>query len=417
MRSVHVPARRLSILALAFVAAVGISACSEPAQEPQPIVLVITATPADTPTPVVIVVTATPLPPTPTLVPGFAGRLRVAGEEYSESTATPVIATSTSTPTPDPTRTPFPTSTPEIIVAQVAVETPTAVPTEIPVPAPTQFVCGYAEMVLIGAGKAHKPCITPTATAKGIFYDTATPEPTRTPSPARTPIPTATPPVIVVTPSRPAPTVTSTPRTTATQPTGAVATFTPTPSATAILFWASPPEFDGMTIDEILVEGKPEYSLRELEDRVFELINVEREKNGVEPLKHVSQIQEIARAHSQDLIDRDYFEHDDPEGNGPTDRAREAEYICEHRGSYGLAENIAGIGGLSGYTVEDGVRVYGPMWRTRESIARELIYMWMNSEGHRRNLLRTQYKATGVGIALGEFGEVRHMVIATQNFC
>ena len=59
MRSVQVPARRLSILALAFVFAVGISACSEPAQEPQPIVLVITATPADTPTPVVIVVTAT----------------------------------------------------------------------------------------------------------------------------------------------------------------------------------------------------------------------------------------------------------------------------------------------------------------------------------------------------------------------
>ena len=172
-----------------------------------------------------------------------------------------------------------------------------------------------------------------------------------------------------------------------------------------------------MTMEEALIEGKPEYNLRELEDRVFELINVEREKNGVEPLKQVSRIQEIARDHSQDLIDREYFGHDDPEGNGPTDRAREAEYICEHRGSYGLGENIAGVGSLSSYTVKDGVRVYGPWWRTGDSIARELVYMWMNSEGHRANLLRTHYKATGVGIALGEFRYAKYMIMATQNFC
>ena len=42
---------------------------------------------------------------------------------------------------------------------------------------PTAFVCGYAEVVLIGAGKAHKPCQTLTPTGVPIFYDTATPIP------------------------------------------------------------------------------------------------------------------------------------------------------------------------------------------------------------------------------------------------
>ena len=366
MRSVQVPARRLSILALAFVFAVGISACSEPAQEPQPIVLVITATPADTPTPVVIVVTATPLPPTPTLVPGFAGRLRVAGEEYSESTATPVIATSTSTPTPDPTRTPFPTSTPEIIVAQVAVETPTAVPTEIPVPAPTQFVCGYAEMVLIGAGKAHKPCITPTATAKGIFYDTATPFPTRTPSPVTTPTPLATPPILLtIATSQPVPvTATSSPVSVATQYSAII----PVPTA-------------------VPTNAETRHASRHLAEKqhMLDLINTEREKAGVPLIELGTNI--AAQLHADSALDGCFLSHWGMDGLKPYMRYSLA------GGYQANGENGSGLD----YCIKAGDGF--ALNRSPNEEIEQAMEGLMNSPGHRRNIMDEHHKKVNVGLA------------------
>ena len=180
---------RKAFLAVWCLITIVLGACSEVEDAPPPVFIVITATQASTSTPVVIVVTATPEPPTPTLVPGFAGRLRGAEQDFSRSSPTPIIATSTPTPTPRATRTVFPTHPPTgVPLARASLETPTSVPVELPTMVPTAFVCGYAEVVLIGAGKAHKPCQTLTPTGVPIFYDTATPIPTRTALPTSTPI-------------------------------------------------------------------------------------------------------------------------------------------------------------------------------------------------------------------------------------
>ena len=127
--------------------------------------------------------------------------------------------TATATRAPLPTHTPMPTHTPSATPSATAAPThtpsptatntplPTIAPTSTasPTPAPTLPACGYAELVLMGAGKKHKPCntATPIPPAGAASADTppsptasaavTTPVATPTPAPANTPIPTAAP--------------------------------------------------------------------------------------------------------------------------------------------------------------------------------------------------------------------------------
>lgn len=109
------------------------------------------------------------------------------------------------------------------------------------------------------------------------------------------------------------------------------------------------------------------------EQEVFDLVNQIREENGLEPFVYNETLAETARAHSQDMIDRDFFDHYNPDGKSPFDRMR------DNGLSYSMAaENIA-VGYPSPEAVVEG---------------------WMNSEGHRANILGG-CEELGVGLALG----------------
>ncbi len=160
---------------------------------------------------------------------------------------------------------------------------------------------------------------------------------------------------------------------------------------------------------------KPDIDIRQLEDRTRQLINAERVKRGLNPLEHVEKIRLIARAHSEDMAERNYFSHDTPEGLDPTDRGRNVGYNCHKDcGSYfsfGLAENIFQGGLWSAITYINGVPIHN--WLTLEEIATEAIEGWMNSKGHRENILDSSYDRTGMGIAIVDDDNVYF----TQNFC
>lgn len=120
------------------------------------------------------------------------------------------------------------------------------------------------------------------------------------------------------------------------------------------------------------------------EQRVFELTNQMRAQNGVAPLVANVSIAVIARAHSEDMKARDYFDHTNPDGLSFSDRLRLGGI------SYGAgAENIA----------------YG---QSAESI----VDAWMSSPSHRSNMLNPAYRKIGVGAALGG----RNPATATQMF-
>jgi uncharacterized protein YkwD len=109
-------------------------------------------------------------------------------------------------------------------------------------------------------------------------------------------------------------------------------------------------------------------------EEVLALTNRERESHGVAPLVWDDGAAEAAYEHSWDMHVRDYFDHVDPDGNGPAERLAEQEVLFLYAG-----ENIA-----------RGQR--SPM---------EVVQAWMDSPGHRENLLSPVWTHVGIGVHTG----------------
>ena len=176
---------------------------------------------------------------------------------------------------------------------------------------------------------------------------------------------------------------------------------------------AKPKQYHTPTLEP--TRDKPNIDIRQLEDRTHQLINAERVKHGLSPLEHIEQIRLIARSHSEDMEERGYFSHDTPEGLDPTDRGRNAGYDCrKDYGLYfrfGLAENIHQSWLASSTTYVNSVAFHD--WNTLEELAINAVDGWMNSKGHRENILDSAYDRTGMGVAIADDGKVYF----TQNFC
>lgn len=110
-----------------------------------------------------------------------------------------------------------------------------------------------------------------------------------------------------------------------------------------------------------------------LAQQVVSLTNAERAKNGCGALTVDSRLQAAAQGHSEDMIARNFFDHTDPGGRSPGDRITAAGFRWS---TYG--ENIA----------------YGQ--RTPAAV----MSAWMNSSGHRANILNCRFRNIGVGVAL-----------------
>lgn len=143
------------------------------------------------------------------------------------------------------------------------------------------------------------------------------------------------------------------------------------------------PESRTVTIDTLTDDI--DNSAEAWEHEVLELTNAEREAYGLDPLVWNEKLADLARAHSQDMVDRGFFSHNNPDGKTPFDRMREAgiDYSA-------AAENIA----------------------AGQASPEDVVESWMNSQGHRDNILNPKLKELGVGLARGgEYG-----IYWTQNF-
>jgi calcineurin-like phosphoesterase family protein/uncharacterized protein YkwD len=153
-----------------------------------------------------------------------------------------------------------------------------------------------------------------------------------------------------------------------------------------------------------------------LEQKVHDLINIERQNNGLSTVSFDDKLADIAREHSQDMISNNYFEHINLLGENPTDRANAAGYSCyKNYGSYytnGIAENI-----WQGYAYEkiwytNGIETSRD-WYSTDQIAEITVNSWMSSSGHRQNILTANYDTEGIGVAVSPESEV----LITQDFC
>ncbi len=153
----------------------------------------------------------------------------------------------------------------------------------------------------------------------------------------------------------------------------------------------------------------------ELEIKIHDLINKERRKQGLSLLAWDDALSNIARKHSRDMAKRNYFSHDTPEGHDFSYRYSEAGYSCSIRGqghiSYGGAENIFQNNLYDRVTIVNGIPYYD--WNSEDTIAESTVRGWMNSRGHRKNILAPYWRTEGIGVAILPDGKV----YITQNFC
>ena len=160
----------------------------------------------------------------------------------------------------------------------------------------------------------------------------------------------------------------------------------------------------------------PEFDAQRIEYLVHEYTNQERLSYGLSQLSLDPEITVIARGHSSDMAHREYFSHETPEGLTPSERADEKGYSCQKISGLliysGIAENIF-QGHLfdSYYTVNGEITSYD--WDTEEGIAKTTVDGWMNSPGHRENILTEIFDREGIGVEITH----DHKVYVTQNFC
>jgi uncharacterized protein YkwD len=122
-------------------------------------------------------------------------------------------------------------------------------------------------------------------------------------------------------------------------------------------------------------------NVEQIERTVLCLVNRERTSRGLQRLRSSDKLAKAAASHSQDMVRRRYFSHESPGGGTMTERIRAAGWFTGAR-SYAFGENLAwGTGSLA--------------------TPQRIVESWMDSPGHRRNILTGRYEELGVGVALG----------------
>ena len=110
------------------------------------------------------------------------------------------------------------------------------------------------------------------------------------------------------------------------------------------------------------------------------LVNKRRARRGIRNLKNNSALYSAARRHASDMVRNNYFSHTSKSGTAPAGRATAAGYT--KRPGWQVGENIAwGSGTLS--------------------TPGAIVQAWMDSRGHRENLLRRSFREAGLAITLG----------------
>ncbi|MBE5805322.1 MAG: SCP-like extracellular protein [Clostridiales bacterium] len=120
-------------------------------------------------------------------------------------------------------------------------------------------------------------------------------------------------------------------------------------------------------------------SLSADELETFNLINQQRINNGLPALKIDEEVQRVARIKAQDMVDNNYFAHNSPTYGTPFNMLK----------NFGISYNTAGenIAGNSNNN--------------------SAVTAWMNSSGHRANILNNSYNYTGIGIVTSpKYGKI-----------
>ncbi|GAB6168657.1 CAP domain-containing protein [Clostridium carnis] len=137
-------------------------------------------------------------------------------------------------------------------------------------------------------------------------------------------------------------------------------------------------------------EASSDSYVAEIEQIIFQKVNQERAAAGLSALSYNGTMEHYARIKSKDMGDRGYFDHANPEGQMIT-----AQMKADGVSYSAWGENIAYIQGVNG----------------NANLANQFMTNWMNSPGHRANILSGNFSSIGVGVY-----KVGNTYYATQEF-
>ncbi len=146
-------------------------------------------------------------------------------------------------------------------------------------------------------------------------------------------------------------------------------------------------DFSKVFSDQTTVPQLDEAAINDTD--IIEFTNKERVAEGLPPLSVNTKLGSSAEIKTDDMIARQYFEHEAPTGEGVSDLGKEVgyEYVI-------MGENLA-MG-----TFED---------------SEDIVIAWMNSPGHRDNILNKKYQEIGVSVKRGSY-EGKEVWFAVQHF-
>jgi uncharacterized protein YkwD len=133
------------------------------------------------------------------------------------------------------------------------------------------------------------------------------------------------------------------------------------------------------------------------EKRILELHNKARTERGLQALCIHPALTKAARAHSQEMLDKDYTSHDSFNGESVKQRLQRFGYTFSGYSYYVYGENITYGGGTRG-------------------APGERFKWWMSSSGHRANILNSKFRQVGIGVRTGTWKSYTNTTMYTVDF-
>lgn len=132
---------------------------------------------------------------------------------------------------------------------------------------------------------------------------------------------------------------------------------------------------------------------------IFYCTNIQRIKYGRKTFSHSPSLENAAQGHSKDMVTYNFFSHTSPRG-----------------GKVSMSDRLAAVGIEYGYKAEN-IAINNEISPTYWSFALDLVAQWMNSEGHKRNILNSKYITLGCGVYYYKFEYNKYFYVkSTQNF-
>ncbi len=129
-----------------------------------------------------------------------------------------------------------------------------------------------------------------------------------------------------------------------------------------------------MHVGEVIRLKPSAESVSTFQEQVVQLVNQERAKAGLNLLTHRADVKNVAQKKAEDLINSNYFSHTSPNYGSPFDMLK----------TFGISYSYAGENIAKG-----------------QKTPQEVMNAWMNSSGHRANILKPEFDSIGVGFYHG----------------